>query len=69
MNVEAGCSLCWQAEAQGGEKKVLAGDETPPNPRGFNLAASSSARFALTTGTADATFAQAGKRARPVMYG
>lgn len=51
------------------KKKVLAGDETPPNPRGFNLAASSSARFALTTGTADATFAQAGKRARPVMYG
>lgn len=50
-------------------EKVLAGEETPPTPKGFNLATSSSARFALTTGTADATFAQAGKRARPVMYG
>lgn len=69
LNDEAGCLLCWQAKAQGGEKKVLAGDETPPPPRlQFSpLQLSRSARFVLTAGAADATFAQAGKRARPVI--
>lgn len=42
LNEEAGCSLCWQAEAQGGEKRFWQGMKHP-HPQGFNLVASSSA--------------------------
>lgn len=48
-------------------EKVLAGDETPQTPRAGIHSPAAPASSTSTTGTADATFAQAGERARPVM--
>lgn len=42
LSEEDGCSLRWQAEAQGGEKGFWQGMKRP-HPEGFNLVASSSA--------------------------
>lgn len=71
LNEEAGCLLYWQAEDQGGEKRFWQGMKRPhPHRLQFSpRQLSRSARFVLTTRTADATFAQVGKRARFMIYG
>lgn len=67
VNEEAGCSSLWQNWGSRRREKVLAGDETIQTPRAGIHSPAAPASSTSTTGTADATFAQAGERARPVM--